>query len=247
MNWMLYILLILSVVVGAVLAQSLRRFASAHLNFGLAFGGAYLLGISVLHLLPEIYSIGHSNTSVGIWILVGFLVQLFLEYLSGGLEHGHVHDHVHNERNYLLQILLGLCIHSFIEGLPLERYESFHQHAHGGEDHQGMHLVYAIMLHKIPAAFALTIFILKSEYSRNKTILVLSIFALSSPIGAFIGSMLDISIANMSILLAIVVGSFLHIATVILFENEDQHHHKFSWGKLIFILLGFGLALLSLH
>lgn len=245
MNWILYILLVLSVVAGAILAQTLRRFTSANLNFGLAFGGAYLLGISVLHLLPEIYSIG--NDGIGIWILVGFLLQLFLEFLSGGLEHGHVHDHAHNERNYLLQILLGLCIHSFIEGLPLERYESFHQHAHGGDEHQAMHLVYAIMLHKIPAAFALTIFILKSSYSRGKAILVLSIFALASPIGAFVGSMMEISSTNMSILLAIVVGSFLHIATVILFENEDQHHHKFSWGKLIFILLGLGLALLSLH
>lgn len=245
MNWILYILLILSVVIGAVLAQTLRRFTSANLNYGLAFGGAYLLGISVLHLLPEIYSSGTQN--IGIWILVGFLLQLFLEFLSGGLEHGHVHDHVHNEPNYLLQILLGLCIHSFLEGLPLERYESFHQHAHGEGEHLGMHLVYAIMLHKIPAAFALTIFIIKSAYNRNKTILVLSIFALSSPLGAFVGSMLEISMPHMSMLLAIVVGSFLHIATVILFENEDQHHHQFSWRKLIFILLGLGLSLLSLH
>ncbi len=245
MNWLLYILLILSVLIGAFLAQSMRRFTSANLNLGLAFGGAYLLGISVLHLLPEIYSIGEAN--IGIWILVGFLLQLFLEFLSGGLEHGHVHDHAHPERNYLLQILLGLCIHSFIEGLPLERYDSFHQHAHGADEHQGMHLVYAIMLHKIPAAFALTIFILKSNYSRGKAIFVLSIFALSSPLGAFVGSMVDISLDNMSILLAVVVGSFLHIATVILFENEDEHHHKFSWQKLIFILLGLGLSLLSIH
>ena len=245
MNWILYLLLILSVAVGALLAHSLRRFTSTNLNYGLAFGGAYLLGITVLHLLPEIYSIGKAG--IGIRILAGFLLQLFLEFMSGGLEHGHVHDHVHNEPNYLLQILLGLCIHSFIEGLPLERYESFHQHAHGGEEHQAMHLIYAILLHKIPAAFALTIFILQSNYNRSKAIFVLSIFALSSPVGAFVGSMLEISAANMSILLAVVVGSFLHIATIILFENEHKHHHKFSWRKLIFLLLGFGFALLSIH
>lgn len=245
MNLSLYILLILAVVIGSVLAQSLRRFTTANLSYGLAFGGAYLLGISVLHLLPEIYITGAKG--IGIWILVGFLLQLILEFLSGGLEHGHVHDHVHNERNYLLQILLGLCIHSFIEGLPLARYESFHQHAHAEVDHSAMHLVYAIMLHKIPAAFALTIFILKSSYTRTKAILVIAIFAISSPLGALVGSMLEISMEQMSILLAIVVGSFLHIATVILFENEDQHHHQFSWRKLIFILLGFGLSVLSIH
>jgi len=245
MNLMMYILLILSVLLGAILAQTLKRFTSANLNYGLAFGGAYLLGISVIHLLPEIYANG--NSSVGVWILVGFLLQLVLEYLSGGLEHGHVHDHSHNEHNYLLQILVGLCLHSFIEGLPLSRYESFHQHVHNDAGHDGMHLVYAIMLHKIPAAFALTIFILKSNYSRAKAIGVISIFALSSPLGALVGSVMEISHYHMSMLLAVVVGSFLHIATVILFENEDEHHHKFSWRKLIFILLGFGLSLLSLH
>jgi len=245
MNLMMYILLILSVLLGAILAQTLKRFTSANLNYGLAFGGAYLLGISVIHLLPEIYANGDS--SVGVWILVGFLLQLVLEYLSGGLEHGHVHDHAHNEHNYLLQILVGLCLHSFIEGLPLSRYESFHQHVHNDAGHDGMHLVYAIMLHKIPAAFALTIFILKSNYSRAKAIGVISIFALSSPLGALVGSVMEISHYHMSMLLAVVVGSFLHIATVILFENEDEHHHKFSWRKLIFILLGFGLSLLSLH
>ncbi len=245
MNLTLYILLILAVGIGAFLAQVLKRFTTANLNYGLAFGGAYLLGISVLHLLPEIYSVG--KPGIGVWILVGFLLQLVLEYLSGGLEHGHVHDHAHNERNYLFQILVGLCIHSVIEGLPLAQYEGFHQHAHGDGGHDGMHLVYAIMLHKIPAAFALTIFILKSNYSKSKMIAVLSIFALSSPVGALIGQLLEISMLHMSMLLAVVVGSFLHIATVILFENEDAHHHKFSWRKLIFILIGFGLALLSMH
>ncbi len=245
MNIGLYLLLILAVVIGATLAYGLRRFTTANLNYGLAFGGAYLLGISVLHLLPEIYSVG--SHGIGLWILVGFLIQLFLEFLSGGLEHGHVHDHAHNESNYLLQILVGLCIHSILEGLPLARYESFHEHAVGADAHGTMHLVYAIMLHKIPAAFALTIFILQSNYSKIKAIMVIGIFALASPLGALLGQLLEISMDNMSILLAIVVGSFLHIATVILFENEDQHHHKFEWQKLLFILLGFGLSLLSMH
>ena len=245
MNISLYLLLILSVVIGAAMAYGFRKFTSTNLNYGLAFGGAYLLGITVLHLLPEIYAVGDSK--VGIWILVGFLLQLFLEYLSGGLEHGHVHDHTHNESNYLLQILLGLCIHSIVEGLPLERYESFHQQVHEGHDHGTMYFVYAIMLHKIPAAFALTIFIIKAQYSKLKSLFVIGLFAISSPIGALIGNLIEVSMTQMSTLLAVVVGSFLHIATVILFENGDEHHHHFQWQKLLFILLGLGLSLLSVH
>ena len=245
MNFQLHILLILAVLIGAGLAYGLRRFTKANLNYGLAFGGAYLLGISVLHLLPEIYKVGDSG--IGIWILAGFLIQLILEFMSGGLEHGHVHDHAHEESNYLLQVLIGLCIHSIIEGLPLARYESFHQQASESLHGNALHFVYAIMLHKIPASFALTIFIIQSNYSKAKAGIVIAIFALSSPLGAIIGQMLEISMPHMSILLAIVVGSFLHIATVILFENEDQHHHRFEWRKLIFILFGLGLSILSMH
>ena len=80
-----------------------------------------------------------------------------------------------------------------------------------------------------------------------KSLLVIALFALSSPLGAFIGNKVEISMSHMSILLAIVVGSFLHIATVILFENGDEHHHDFQWRKLIFILIGMGLSLLSVH
>ena len=40
--------------------------------------------------------------------------------------------------------------------------------------------------------------------------------------------------------MAFVVGTFLHIATTILFENSENH--KFTTGKVIAILLGVMLA-----
>ncbi|HEU4718246.1 MAG TPA: hypothetical protein VFU15_10445, partial [Bacteroidia bacterium] len=59
----------------------------------LAFSGAFLFALSLLHLIPELYRTEHFNA--GIWILAGFLVQLLLEYVSQGIEHGHVHLHEH--------------------------------------------------------------------------------------------------------------------------------------------------------
>jgi zinc transporter ZupT len=41
-------------------------------------------------------------------------------------------------------------------------------------------------------------------------------------------------------LMAFVVGTFLHIATTILFENSENH--RFSWSKIWAILLGILLA-----
>ncbi len=232
-----YLLLILSVFIGSALAFWLKDMTEQYLKLGLAFSGAFLLGITVLHLLPGIYT--GDNHMIGIWILLGFLIQLFLEFLSGGLEHGHVHAHNHHVNSFLLQVMVGLIIHSFIEGLPLDNY----QELHAGHNHGPGALLYGIVLHKIPAAFALTLFMIQSKLSKGLTFLILFIFAMASPLGSFVGSLIELNEQGLQILLAVVVGSFLHIATVILFENEDEHHHKFSWSKFLVILLGFGIAI----
>ena len=57
----------------------------------LAFSGAFLFTLSLVHLIPEVYAQG--GTGVGVWVLGGFLLQLVLELFSEGLEHGHVHVH----------------------------------------------------------------------------------------------------------------------------------------------------------
>ncbi len=231
-----YFLLLLAVLIGAGVAYAVRGVNQKYFVLSLAFSGAFLLGITVLHLLPGIFK--GDNHQIGIWILVGFIIQLVLEFFSGGLEHGHIHAHEHNANSYLIQILFGLCIHSFIEGLPLDSYANLH----AGHNHSGSVLLFGIVLHKVPAAFALTLFIIQSKLKKSISLLALALFAFSSPIGAFVGSLMPLSESILNILLAVVVGSFLHIATVILFENEDMHHHKFSWGKLISILIGFLVA-----
>ncbi|MFZ4612974.1 MAG: zinc/iron permease, partial [Bacteroidia bacterium] len=67
----------------------------------LAFTGAYLFGIAILSLLPEIFE--HKSSYSGIFIIVGFMFQLVLEFFSEGIEHGHQHlhsdQHHHNHKN----------------------------------------------------------------------------------------------------------------------------------------------------
>ncbi|MBL4710802.1 MAG: ZIP family metal transporter, partial [Flavobacteriales bacterium] len=55
----------------------------------LSFSGAYLLGICFLHLIPELFE--ENDSSVGLYLLIGFFLQLILDYFSGGIEHGHAH------------------------------------------------------------------------------------------------------------------------------------------------------------
>ncbi|MFN7117199.1 MAG: ZIP family metal transporter [Saprospiraceae bacterium] len=238
-----YVLLFVTVLAGGGIALRLKKYDPAYLKLVLSFSGAYILGISILHLMPSVYI--DADTSVGLWILLGFFLQLVLEQLTRGVEHGHVHVHGTTKHNFALPIMLGLCLHAFIEGLPLNDYAAFHQ-SHHGDAHNDNHLFFGIIIHKAPAAFALAILLLWSKTKQNIIWLYLIIFASMSPLGAFTASLFSVNVETVTKLVALVIGSFLHISTTILFEADDGHQHSIPWRKMAVILAGLGISLLTL-
>ena len=170
-------------------------------------------------------------------------MQIFLEQLSKGVEHGHIHAPHHAKTGFAIQILLGLSIHAFFEGIPLENQQ---MHAHAGHNH----LLWGIVLHKAPAAFALVLLFLISDFKKPLIVSALLVFALMSPLGALVGKMLTdygvLSMERQNYVVAFVIGSFLHIATTILFEVESAEHHSISMRKFVAILVGIGMAILTI-
>ena len=137
----------------------------------LAFSGAYLLSITILHLLPEIYNSTH--TSIGLFILLGLLFQLILDFFSKGAEHGHIHFQENSAFPWAL--FISISIHAFMEGIPLA-----HNHHHD-------HLLWAIVIHKIPIAIILGTFFVRSSIPKAAAILFLTMFSLMSPLGNLAG------------------------------------------------------------
>ncbi|WP_341901748.1 ZIP family metal transporter [Fluviicola taffensis] len=231
--------LILSVVIGGVLVVFLEKKNQAtFIKLSLAFSGGFLLAIAFIHFLPELYAEQH--TSIGVWVLVGFLVQLFLEYFSGGIEHGHIHAHANKKIPY--GMLISLSIHSFIEGIPLAN-NTIHGHDHDhliGQHHNS--LLLGIILHQLPVAIALMTLLRQSLIKSSTSWILLIVFGLMTPLGLIFGKLIpmDSSIPFMDILLALVVGMFLHISTTIIFETNENH--RFNLAKLTAILLGVGLS-----
>ena len=87
-----YIFLFATVFLGGGLAFYLyRRLPAWALPLVLAFSGAYLLGITAIHLMPGVFH--ELEARAGLWLLAGFFIQLLLEVLSQGVEHGHIHAH----------------------------------------------------------------------------------------------------------------------------------------------------------
>lgn len=231
-----YILLFSSVFLSGSSFLLFKKNDPRILRLALSFTGAFLFAISVLHLIPEVYGSGGKN--IGLFILVGFFIQIILEFFSEGIEHGHIHIHKKHSQSFPLAVMAGLCLHSFLEGMPLT--EKFLHH-----DSEGRSLLIGIILHHLPVAFALMSMLIDSGIKKNAALVWLMVFALMAPMGAVGSHLLSNELMVDTTLffdraMAIVIGIFLHISTTILFESG--HDHRFNLYKLITILCGAGVA-----
>ena len=143
-------------------------------------------------------------------------------------------------------VILALGIHALFEGMPLGNQlaggDIATSHHHHHED--DFSLLLGLVFHRIPVAIALMTLLHERGLKPSLSWLILIAFAVISPIGMAVGyyghNVLEGF--NLDIVLAIVVGMFLHISTTIIFETSENH--KFNFIKLLSILFGFGLAYL---
>lgn len=219
---MIYFLPIISVLIGFFVALLLKPKNPVGLKLLLAFSGAYLLSVTVFEFLPDVYA--SNNPHVGLFIMGGIIVQILLEFLSRGAEHGHLHQD-ENSTKFPWLLLLSLCAHSLLEGFPLNSSE---------------HLLHGVVLHKIPVAIILASFLINSKIDRIKSAAFLVIFGLMTPLGSWISRNFNFLQEYESSINAIVIGIFLHISTTIIFEASKNH--KFNAGKMLAIIAGIVLA-----
>ncbi|MEL7161212.1 MAG: hypothetical protein AAFN92_10675, partial [Bacteroidota bacterium] len=73
------------------------------------------------------------------------------------------------------------------------------------------------------------------------------VFALLSPLGAFLGEIISIDPEWRNRVLALVIGSFLHISTTILFEADGGREHGISPRKLLVVVAGMLIAYFTAH
>lgn len=240
----LFILFVIVLIGGAIGLYS-NDVNKQYLKSALAFSASFILGITVLHLIPMVYI--DFEFSYGIWILVGFFVQIFLETLSSGVEHGHIHSKKGASKSWAFQILAGLSFHAFIEGMPLLEMDAQDLAAHGHDHGMGSwNYFLSLVLHKAPAAYALVLLLKHSGFQRGFIFGCLLVFGLMSPMGAlFVQAFEFTEIGSFKSLIAFVIGAFLHIATTIMFETESSDHHHISFSKVAFSLLGVGTAVLA--
>ncbi|TNJ42150.1 ZIP family metal transporter [Tamlana fucoidanivorans] len=220
-----YLFPIYAVIIGVIIAKLSKNKKSWNTKLLLSFSGAFLLALTLFELLPEVYE--HLDTKLtGLFIMSGILLQIVLELFSKGAEHGHVHIHKH-ETAFPWLLFISLCIHSFLEGFPI---------------HQHNDMVYGVLVHKVPIATLITMFLFQSNFSKTQIAAFLIVFAGMTPLGTYISNTANFDIHFAHSINALVIGIFLHISTTILFESGEGH--KFNLSKFIAIILGVGIAYL---
>ncbi|WP_421764283.1 zinc permease [Ekhidna sp.] len=204
-----------------------------NLRLPLIFAGSYLFAITIIHIIPELFSVSANPSKIGLFVLVGFFMQQFLEYFSSGVEHGHVHTNKAVSTSGRFSIITALMIHSLLEGTLLTHDSPFH------EKHESYSLLLGIVLHKMPAAFAL---MATMQGLGKRAVYLLVLFSLASPIGLLLSDFVLLSQEAVLIVFAVVCGSFLHISTTIFVEASPEHH--FGLNKILISISGALLAIL---
>lgn len=241
MNSILSIIsLIAPIVITGGIALNIR-INQVNLRLLLAFSAAYLFALSIIHLLPEAYELGHVK-QVGLFIVLGFCLQLSIDTFSTGIEHGHVHLHSHACEKHLPRgIVIGLMLHSFLEGLPI------YSLAPGYVATINHQLILGLAMHNIPITIAFVALLKEHSSKPSQKWGLLLLFSVMTPLGYLSSYVLQTyGLHNYQVFsqiaFALVIGIFLHISTAILFETSE--HHKYNRTKVVMMIGGILLAYL---
>ncbi|MBQ1192471.1 MAG: ZIP family metal transporter [Bacteroidales bacterium] len=222
------------------------------LDFISVFGGAFLMAVCFVHLLPEAFTLSsdsvcsHSHSHehnhgifpLGAFVLLGFLLQLILELISKGAEHGHLHNEEQTVNNsaYLssLMILLGVSIHAFLEGFALV--------TNGKMNYS---LLIGVVLHNIPISMVVMGSFLKAGCSKFVSLVHLAVFAIMGVVGSLVGLHFDFVTHYTPQIMCFVVGILLHVSISTLFDSKESHQYNFV--RFVIVLTAFVVACLLPH
>ncbi len=218
---------------------SKKSFSPTVLHHLLTFSGGYLLSVTLLHLMPTLFVSTTPPTHIGGCVLIGFLLQRFVEMFSAGVEHGHsmapVSAHCCVTHLSFFPFLISIMVHALLDGTVLA-------HGHGPHTGSNQSLWVGMILHKFVEAFALMSVLRSFTISVKSRLCYLVLFSLVAPLGFWLSCCANAYMADRvgNTILAIVTGNFLYISATMLFEASPAH--RSSKRTICMSLLGAGLA-----
>ena len=109
------LILFFSVICGALFTEIFKPKKKRNIQILLTFSGSYLLAITLFHLLPELFKY-NTTENIGLYIFAGFIIQIFLEYFSQGIEYGRL------QKSNIMILIQILSIHMEIRMVHTESF-----------------------------------------------------------------------------------------------------------------------------
>lgn len=226
------------------------------MSWGNAFSAGIFLGIGMIHMLGEAQkswaTLGWDYPMAFTLATAAFAASLLFEHVlfpdaAHEIVHHHGHDCVdenHDEAGsgglYPYVLVVGLSLHSVLAGLALGTQNSFTD---------SVAIFAAVFIHKATAGFALGVSLARSGIARSRTLRLVALFAVMTPIGIAAGMALDATFRAVSeshldaTVQALAAGTFIYIAALDIIQDEFLRPGS-RLMKWIFATLG--LALMAL-
>jgi len=246
------------------------------LQMAISFVAGLMLGIALLHFLPDANEQLHSLDRTAAWMLGGFLAMFFLQRFSrfhhhdsaegdpenchheGGEPEEHDHGlppHAHSLAEKSAKQLswvgtaLGLSLHSLLDGLALAA--SVQAGVQGHSRLAGFGVALVVILHKPFDAMAISTLMTAGGSSRLSRHVLNGLFALVSPVGAVLfyfgaSQFANSDAAFLGCALAFCAGTFLCIASSDLLPELQFHSHD-RFKLSVALLAGLAVAVLIKH
>jgi ZIP family zinc transporter len=199
-----------------------------------------LLGVTVLHIVPETLEILGAAPSL-LSLVAGFLVFTLIGKYVYFLCPACAASASEHETGYLrlgVLLMISMSIHSTVDGLAISAGS-----AHAAET-IGLLILLAVSYHKVPEGLALVSVARLAGYGRVKALLVTVLIEFTTALGAFIGLFFLTGVTKLvtGLTLGFVAGSFIYTVGFALLR-EMFVHEKSS----IFVYVGLGfLSILAL-
>lgn len=222
-----------------------------------------MLGVALLHLIPHSFAAASGAIDVVMaWTLVGLIFMLLMLRLLhfhqhdfgeaadhceiasvDAHHHAHAHDHAHPPERTIgaLGLLLGLCVHTVVDGVALGAVVL----TDAVMPMAGAGVFMAILLHKPLDALSIETVMSTGGWSSAARGWAAVCFALLCPaaaLGFYLGVAPLLSSAWLPAVLAFAAGAFICIALGDLLPEVQFHSHD-SIRLTVLFLLGVGLAI----
>jgi zinc and cadmium transporter len=249
------------------------RLTHTRLQTAISLVAGLMLGIALLHFLPDANEQLHSLDRVAEWMLGGFLMMFLLQRFFHFHHHDsaegdpedcdhdhaapddHDHDPVHHAHTLAdksarqlswVGTALGMTLHSLLDGLALAAAVEAGVYGHARLAGLGVALV--VILHKPFDAMAISTLMAAGGSSRSSRHILNGLFALASPIGAFLfyfgaGHFAVSDAVFLGSALAFCAGTFLCIASSDLLPELQFHSHD-RLKLTLALLAGLAIAIL---